>query len=81
MASSELDHPSTELLQAFVRGQLGECEAPTVEAHVASCETCLEQLDELTHAPRPAPPDRCPPRVKRFATIRAVNDSRGTTVR
>src|SRR5262245_35715411 len=44
MMQSSSVHPDSELLRAFGRGRLTAEEMDSVEAHVAICEVCREQL-------------------------------------
>src|SRR5262245_2563840 len=47
VSDAQTEHPSDDVLRALVLGQLSDVDAPTVEAHLTECETCLERLDQL----------------------------------
>ena len=47
MSTGGSSHPREEKLRALVLGELSESESPTVEAHLAACETCLDRLEVL----------------------------------
>lgn len=40
-------YPSSEQLAAFALGLLGEAESAEIEAHLAGCTACSEQLDAV----------------------------------
>jgi hypothetical protein len=44
MGSAEQDHPDRDHLAAFVAGRLSVSERQTIEAHLESCDTCLDVL-------------------------------------
>jgi hypothetical protein len=40
-------HPELAHIEEFVRGQLDEAESETMLAHLATCETCIDVVDQL----------------------------------
>jgi len=63
-------HPSDDLLQAYVTGELGERGRRVVGAHLASCAACAEQaevlraeFDELESLLEPELPEPATPRA------------------
>lgn len=47
MEPGRSDHASEDHLEAYAMGRLSDREASKLEEHVAGCETCQEQLEEI----------------------------------
>ena len=53
MSDSTVIHPSTERLDAFLRGTLEDVSSAAVEDHLRHCESCCEVLPTLADLPDP----------------------------